>query len=439
MAESGRRNIITCAGLLWWYCILYPILPSYFIMPGIGAIAFILNLIVIGVIVCCNARMPGKLINKTEVTFFVFSVCMIFLNVYHGAVFSAFWFAVTMPVTFLTFAQHINTTQNLDKIIDGIIVAAAILSVLAIIETLTGFNIFMLLNNSGAAVLDIKRMGLFRAKSFTYQAITFGNYLLLVSVLCVYRIVNCDDAKRIKKFKRMYILLWMAVFCTISRSSIIFFVLCQILLGLALGFGKLIKKIVVVIACLVVVYIFYFKILGNDDSFIRTFTYMLLSVFDESYGAEISGVANAAGNRTDLYKWIWDATQGHRIMGMGPSSVFSHDITYGSALYSATITKTSIEVEYLKCLYHYGFVGLILKVIFMITLLVSCLKNGMRDKRTGQKKLSLELALGIGFLVYFLSFFTVMQDTESRTFYIMVFIFFAYQRINRRMQKEEIK
>ena len=173
----------------------------------------------------------------------------------------------------------------------------------------------------------------------------------------------------------------------------------------------------------------YFQVLGNDSSVLMNIVYLIMSVFDESYAVGLSGVAVAEGNRLDLYSWVWNAIQGHVLLGLGPGATFSHDITYGNIMYSSVVTKTSIEVEYLKCLFHYGFIGLLSKVAFMISILISTLKRGLSDRKVGNL-LSFEMTIGCAFLTYFLSFFTVMQDTESRIFYIMVFLLLAKRRNN---------
>ena len=287
----------------------------------------------------------------------------------------------------------------------------------------------MFLNNSGADIIDVKRMGLTRAKSFTYQAITFANYLTLTSSLCVYRIVNCRDLHKKRIFKFFYIMMWLGTFATFSRSTILFFIVCQILLGLSLGLGKLLTKVFGIILLLFAAELIYFQVLRNDSSVLMNILFLIMSVFDDSYAVGLSGVATAEGNRLDLYPWVWDAIQGHLLFGLGPGATFSHDIMNGNIIYSSIVTKTSIEVEYLKCLFHYGFIGLISKVAFLMSILVSSLKRGLSDRKAGNL-LSFEMTIGCTFLTYFLSFFTVMQDTESRIFYIMVFLLLAKRRNN---------
>ena len=334
-----------------------------------------------------------------------------------------------MHLGWAAFILVVDDECKFERILDTLIIVAGILSILAVIEAVSGYNPFLLLNNTGANIIDVQRMGLSRAKSFTYQAITFGNYLTLTSSLCVYRVVNCRDLHKKRIFKFFYIMMWLGTFATVSRSTILFFIVCQILLGLSLGFGKLLAKVFGVILLLVTGGFIYFQVLGNDSSVLMNIVYLIMSVFDESYAVGLSGVAVAEGNRLDLYSWVWNAIQGHVLLGLGPGATFSHDITYGNIMYSSVVTKTSIEVEYLKCLFHYGFIGLLSKVAFMISILISTLKRGLSDRKVGNL-LSFEMTIGCAFLTYFLSFFTVMQDTESRIFYIMVFLLLAKRRNN---------
>ena len=415
--------------ILLLYSALYPVIPTYFMIPGIGSFASVLGMLLLVAVFTKKPYIKRTTNSTTERTLLIFSICTVLISLIHGAVLSAFWFFTSVIMGWAAFILVVDDECKFKRILDTLIIVSGILSILAVIEAVSGYNPFLLLNNTGANIIDVQRMGLSRAKSFTYQAITFGNYLTLTSSLCVYRIVNCRDLHKKRLFKFFYIMMWLGTFATVSRSTILFFIVCQILLGLSLGFGKLMAKVFGVILLLVAGGFIYFQVLGNDSSVLMNVFYLIMSVFDESYAVGLSGVAVAEGNRLDLYSWVWDAVQGHLLFGLGPGATFSHDITYGNIMYSSIVTKTSIEVEYLKCLFHYGFIGLISKVAFMISILVSSLKRGLSDRKAGNL-LSFEMTIGCAFLTYFLSFFTVMQDTESRIFYIMVFLLLAKRRNN---------
>lgn len=429
---------ISNSKLLVLYCALFPIIPTYLTIPGIASVTNILGAVLLMVIMLTNQKVMRIPNRTTELSLLIFAICTILISFAHGAVISGFWFFVSVLLAWAVFARTICDHNKLFSCLDVLVYVSGILSVLAIIEVFTGFNPFLALNNSGADVVDVHRLGLTRAKSFTYQAITFGNYLTLTSSICVYRIVNCSTGRKKSAFKVIYVLMWLAVLSTISRSSILFFVTCQILLGLCMGQRKIFSKVFFVILIVAISFFVYINLVDDYKSPIMNLIYLMMSVFDDSYSANLSGVFIAEGNRLDLYSWVWDSIQGSRLFGMGPGAVFSHNITYGNSIYSSVYTKTSIEVEYLNWLFHYGIVGLITKVVFLFFILITCLKNGISGRKKGNF-LNFEMALGCAFLAYFVSFFAVMQDTESRIFYILVFLLLAYRRNNIDYELEKIE
>ena len=429
---------VSVIDLIVIYSALYPIIPTYFVVPGIGSASVVVGFFLLLVIFIKNPKVKRMNSTGTERALILFSVCTIAISALHGAIQSAFWFFTSVVMAWAAYVQVVDERNKFNKVLDTIIVFSGILSTLAVVEAVTGFNPFLLMNNSGADIITVQRMGMTRAQSFTYQAITFGNYLTLTSALCIYRIVNCNNQKKKCLFKVLYGMMWLGAFTTLSRSVIGFFILCQILLGLALGLGKLILRILGILSILVIICFVNYQVLGKDSSILIKIFYLIMSVFDEKYVSGLSGVAFAEGNRLDLYSWVWDAIQGHLLIGFGPGATFSHDIVYGNAMYSTVVTKMSIEVEYLKCLYNYGIIGLISKVVFMFSVLVSSLKQGLKSRRTGNI-LSFEMAIGCAFLVYFVSFFTVMQDTESRVFYIMVFLLLAQRRNEIKLDSEHLE
>ena len=86
----------------------------------------------------------------------------------------------------------LNTRKRFLRAVDLLIIGAVVASIIGIVESITGFNGFHLLNTMGAQItLQPLRFGFRRIISFTYQTISFCNYCMFALGLIVYRISVC--------------------------------------------------------------------------------------------------------------------------------------------------------------------------------------------------------------------------------------------------------
>lgn len=269
-----------------------------------------------------------------------------------------------------------------------------------------------------------------RAKSFTYQSNSYGAYNLLISPLCVYLQNKAQDSREKLKYNIIYMLLFVGTICTISRGSIVFFIICQILIWMSLGFHDFAKRLLGVLAALVVVLFVSTLLSSGTSNIMRNLLYMILSVFDDSFADNISGsdtgVGTAEGHRILLYAWVFEKVKEHPLFGYGAGATLDYEYYMGNVSYGYYATKESIEVEVLNWLYRYGIFSLVAKVLLYLSALKDCF--AMKLSKIPDCYISLFKMIGIGFLTYFLTLFSIAQDTESRIFYIILFLIFAARK-----------
>lgn len=411
---------------------LYPILPTYFFVAGLS-IVFIIEVLYPALMIGTSGGKISLLhsnLPSVEVGLLLFSLFTLMSCFIHSEIIPAIRFLFSVPVIGMVIVKEINTERKFVKAIEIIINCACILSMLAVLESLTTFNLFSLLNTAHSTLYDQFRLGLLRAKSFTYQSNSFGNYLLLVSALCVYRL-NISETRRDKKrWSYKYATICIAVVFTISRGSIILFLMCQILLWAKLGITKLVKRMTILLFALLLLYFIYIMLINRSTNLISNFFYTILSVFDDSMVNNISGtntgVASAEGHRLLLYSWVWESVKNNFWFGCGSAATLDYQYYVGNATYGYYATKTSIEVEILNCLFRYGILCTITKVYYYFALLKATFSPS--NPGYGKKKLNFGMSCAISFTIYFASMFSVAQDTESRVFYIIVFLFVAYRK-----------
>ena len=94
----------------------------------------------------------------------------------------------------------LNTRKRFIRAVDLLIIGAVVASIIGIMESITGFNGFHLLNTMGAQItLQPLRFGFRRIISFTYQTISFCNYCMFALGLIVYRISVCSKENERKQ------------------------------------------------------------------------------------------------------------------------------------------------------------------------------------------------------------------------------------------------
>lgn len=162
----SRKNI------LWFIVVIYPLIPYYFTLFGINATNIVAILISCVIFAIYKERI---LIFKKDRLFMIYllaCLCQTLSMVINGSM-EALHYVLKIVLPFYYLTVLIQTKEDFYYVIENVVNASGVLCIFGIIEEVTHFNIFSLLNTSGSTLnYNALRFGLLRIISFTGQAIT---------------------------------------------------------------------------------------------------------------------------------------------------------------------------------------------------------------------------------------------------------------------------
>lgn len=418
--------------LILVFAILFPILPLYFMVAGVC----ISNLLCLAVgILGCMILIPkyGISIRRRYVSaVLAVWIALRFLQYeFFSDYIEGIWFLFRTLICGYVVIRGLSDREVFLKVIRGIVYTSGVLAVFGVVESLTQFNIFELLNTSNAVLnYNPLRFGLLRILSFTSQTIVYCIYCMFMASLAFYLLSIEKNIRKRGILRTIYILLWLNGLLTLSRSAIMAFIVCQMILLYGCGYTRFVKRVGMILLLLAAVYGAACLAVPEAAMAGRNLLYMILAVFDGSYADVIKtsfGNDNltGVGHRTLLYQWVWESIQGHMWFGLGPEAQFEYDYTARYGVYSVPSIKTSIEVQYLYLLYHYGLIGLASEVFAYLAVIWYAVKIRFKPA-SWEGKLSFSYVCLSVFLVYFIAMFAVNQSSEVRAFYILVFLLLGY-------------
>ena len=213
------RNTIIFLG----FCI-YPIIPQYFGIIGISAFKLMCLWIVLFASVFFGiSRSVATSCRNIQIAFGIWLIIMFINAILFKCIIEYFYEVLCYYLVGGVIIKCLNTRKQFIRAVDLLIIGAVVASIIGIMESITGFNGFHLLNTMGAQItLQPLRFGFRRIISFTYQTISFCNYCMFALGLIVYRISVCSkENERKQKYGIAYAIVFIAALLTLSRSILI--------------------------------------------------------------------------------------------------------------------------------------------------------------------------------------------------------------------------
>lgn len=424
------------------FAVLFPIIPYYFQILGFNASNVLAAIFIILTFTCGGLHFSGKIkCNLLIFAFILWILCTCLCNVLSEASAEAVFFLLRIFAIFICIGT-IKDKRIFNDVLLAIVYTYGVIAFFGVIEAITRFNIFSLINNAGATFnYNAPRFGLQRILTFGAHTIVHGLYVMFGLALCLYLLqFYKKESKPRKVIVCIYLLLWINLILTLSRSAILCTILCHILLLIFMGAKKMLRTILKCIAILVVTYFTCVLVAPEVAEFIRNSYFMVLAVFNDNYLSIISSTfgndnLNAFGNRTDLYDWVTNSMNRHWIFGNGVNARFDYAYQDTNGEYFWMAHKTSIEVQYLATLYRYGIAGLLSECMVYITLLCEGIKK-RKYRYPEEKKLSFNQMSIALFISYYVAMFMVNSSSERNMFFVIVVLFISYN-FNQQFAKEE--
>lgn len=342
-----------------------------------------------------------------------------------GQITSGIGFLVDTLILICLMTSLIRDEFRFDYFIDCFIIMLAVYDIMGIIETVTGFNIYDVIsgNSSGSSI----RFGLTRFCGAGLVSSNNANFLLLASIMVLYRILHCDDGRKRKRYIAIYALNAIALCCTLTRAPIMLFFALQVVWLAKAGVFRFLNRyfLRVIVAVLVVAALITF--VPQINTIVINFTAMFQALFNASTADSISSSfgsnAEGTGERLQLYGWVTQQIKGSEIFGKGPNTSFIQEWTTS---YGARVTKKSLENHYLMVLYQFGAVGLVTFICHFLYMLFSVFRSGRYISKQRADKWNFCIMVSWGIIIMIPAMFVTGLFDELRMLYLMVALSVSY-------------
>ena len=417
--------------LTYIFAFILPITPWYFRVFGLSALNVVCLLYVVGIIFFCGGF---RKIGTVKVGFTIGALFLIwFLTKMitffaYGNYLESAWFVLRTVAVFYACAISIKDQECFLKVIKAILIASFIVCIFGLVEEVTHFNIFSLLKPDDYILnYNAPRFGLLRVLSFTEHTIVFSVYLMFCLGLCVYYMQFISKKKRVF-YRILYVLIWVNIALSLSRSAMITTFISQILILYFSGKKEFLIRIAkIAVAILLSVGVLYY-IVPMVKTVVDNMIYMILAVFNDDYTRIIASTfggenLHAQGDRIDLYGWVISKMDGNWLFGHGKDGEFHYSYLMSNGIWTWIVTKENIEVQYLDIMFRYGVIGLVAEVLIYLKVLITSLgkQRVLWDKELTFNKMTFSVLL-----MYYVQLFAVNQTTERSLFYIIVFLLLIY-------------
>lgn len=419
--------------ILELFAALYSICPYYFYIGSkySGSYISVRN----SLIVCCfvlmflfslGSRKKTAQDNKLFlVGIAVWVIVTVFVQLYHREFFtSAKMIILWLGILIMGF-HSIDSKEKFLKLIDVVLYVSIFVSLLGLVEEVTRWNPFALINTVDAEFnYNELRFGILRLVSFTSHAISYCCYCMFILALAFYRITLSNK----KIYVIAYILCALNALLTISRITLLGIIASQFLLLLFYDRKKFVRYLTYMLIALAIALIFGIAFSSTVRKLVLSVYYMVMVFFDSSYVTKLRSMgmtdnAEGFGQRLSLYSWVHIKLYPDYLLGKGEKNEFGY---YFINNYGYRQLKESIEVEWLRTMYRYGYVGLAAEIFFFVATVISSFVKNAMTASSWENKISFAKVFLILIICYIVVLFGVMQNEEMQLFFIIITLFMSY-------------
>ncbi len=329
---------------------------------------------------------------------------------------------------FILLGCFIENRKQIQTVIDSFLLFTAFMCVMGILETVTQFNIWSIIETSifGDKMGSISevRYGIYRIEQSFGQCLPYSTYLLAVSLLAWYRFFSAPQKKIRILLLILLLLIGVNIFLTNSRLAFIIF----ILLGAGVVFIRSKRKKLIILAVsaslLIAIFILCFTNLLNQNTYILA----LINMFnpnDTVYGTSMA-------YRIGLLTAFPSIIKGNYALGVG-SSALQEPFLIRIPACPAGFLSTSIDNNYLFRTAQYGLVGLSAFLFYYLGTVIWVTARAKNIRKEKMRLLFQEhpflLVVPIIMAMYLLVWISVAQITEFRVFNVILGLYAAYFRV----------
>lgn len=406
--------------LLYIFVFLYPILPTYFTVGG-NPFTLLMAIIYIGLNLFLGIK--RRYIIKKEIKQLIIACGLMLVPIAIHQEGLSFLNILVEQLAVIMMVYSIKKKGTIDKCINLLILAGIIIAICGIVEFTFDFNVFSLIENTDT----VGNMGTAYQTRFSYrraegsfsQSIPYAIYLSFIFVLLFYK----TFLVKIKKRKRninivLLIVISAGLLLSFSRVPIVLFFVMLIALLYVKGWQKGFKITVGIFAVFIFLTIFT-SIVGIKIPVLSQIIDMLVAMFSDSKTQEIAGTF---GN-DNLYAWSYRLMimttiprllSGKWLLGGGMSFA-------NQGFWISSVHAVSLDNNYLTLLVRYGVVGLVGRLLYIITGIQAAAKL---SKSKGEYSMFGKVSRII-LVTYLLEWINVAELRETRFVSVLIAIIVA--------------
>lgn len=278
-------------------------------------------------------------------------------------------------MVFYLFLYVLKNEIKIPKLLWFLRITLYILCILSFIEYFTGFNVFSLLNFAKGDLIigGNSRLDSNRVSGPCHHAIHFGIYITFLFVLSCYN----GEKNKIYLFNKplLFVLSTLTVLFAGSRGPFGLYLVLILIMPLFSKKDDLIKSYMIM-ACAFVVLMFFTLVLYNTD-FGQYVMRMVTSAIDGIFGTELSiEFGGARFTDSTLYrealKEVFNLDFFNKLIGRG--------VSYNLSVVIDGYWLQSCDNSYVATYIAFAYPGLIVLVLFMLTLLIITIKGFLKFK-----------------------------------------------------------
>ncbi|MBR5349027.1 MAG: O-antigen ligase family protein [Lachnospiraceae bacterium] len=411
------------------FAVLYPICPGYFSIGGMQVRELILTITAIMLILLSKTIVVTKKDRSYPVFFeiMIWSGIFALIQIYHSEWIILLSQVMLWIVVIFFGSKVINTKERFLEIVDCLIWGGIFVGLCGLAEEFTHFNFFSLINTIGTKMnYNPNRLGILRIISFTSHAISYGCYCMIILTMVAYRLTI--EKKRFLYFAGVLMLV-NEVFA-MSRGPMIGLAIEGVLILWFSGHQAFLKKVFKWIMVLVIMVLLACVVSNKVRTTVKLSGYVVLAMFDDDYAARLAEYgfkdnAGGIGNRIDLYKWVYEEAQDSLWLGKGAYKQFEHKFINSGGYVQ---TKSSIEVEWLRTFFRYGYIGLYAEIFLYLALILHSLYKKLKTPTEWEGHLSYARVVAALLIGYVVVMFSVMQNQEVQALSVVILLLVAYAR-----------
>ncbi|MGQ7889891.1 O-antigen ligase family protein [Paenibacillus sp. WC2504] len=436
----------------WYFLGIIPFLPAYFSVqfgsfPVITAFRVLLLLFIIDQLIL--KKRLAFLLNTMKkdrlapiILFYTAVICStslvhLAMDKDFTSMIGAISIIVEKVLLYYLVLMNINIESNrnsayLDKVLHTFCFSAFVLAVLGVIEYFTSFNVFSLLETSNSEAIRYStyiRQGDLRVASSFLHSLGYGLYLLLIIPIVFYQLRKYMNNKKTIGFKYYVVLLFLLLtnlLLTSSRSTLI---------ALAIGFivyfimtslrNKIIIAYSAVFLCIPFL-VFSITSYADDIPLVSSVGKNVKALSDTLLGTSL--VEDYGKNsepftyREELVRYAFNQEGIDGVFGKGIGFIRNEPLIFYLPTinpYEATVSK-SVDNYYVNAKLESGWIGLLVTIIFLLTVLLKIYKQRKKD--------FFYLVLFTSFAGYLIELTMVNELETMRYFWILLAVFSAFKK-----------